>query len=86
MKLYKQSLTFAYLLKMPGENCSIYGCTVSRRSKYKGVSIFKIPSGDNTFDKEWREKLVAVITRDREIDAPQRKNKVKEIIYLSTSL
>ena len=59
---------------MPGENCSIYGCTVSRRSKYKGVSILNISSGDNTFDKEWREKLLAVITRDRESDAALRES------------
>ena len=31
---------------MPGDNCSIYGCPVSRMSKYKGTGIYKVPSGD----------------------------------------
>ena len=49
--------------------------------KYKGVSIFKIPSGDNNFDKGWREKLLAVITRDREIDAALRERiKAKKLL------
>ena len=66
---------------MPGKNCSIYVCTVSRRSKYKGVSIFKIPSDDNTFDKVWREKFLAVITSDREIDAALRERIKAKNLY-----
>ena len=57
---------------MPGDNCSIYGCTVSRRSKYKGIAIFKVPAPKTEFEKSWKDKLVAVITKDREIDVPLR--------------
>ena len=53
---------------MPGDNCSIYGCTVSRRSKYKGISLFKVPSSDKEFETRWRDQLVVVITKDREVD------------------
>ena len=53
---------------MPGKNCSIYGCSVSRRAKYKGVSIFTVPTGDDDFSKNWRKKLIAIIARDRVID------------------
>ena len=57
---------------MPGDNCSIYGCTVSRRAKYKGIALFKVPSGNNDFDVKWRDQLVAVVTKDRVIDASLR--------------
>ena len=57
---------------MLGGNCSIYGCTVSTRSKYKGTAIFKIPTGDTDFEKNWREKLVSIITKDRVIDVALR--------------
>ena len=50
---------------MSGVNCSIMGCDVSRKSKYKGLSIFKVPSGDSEFETTWRNKLIAVVTRDR---------------------
>ena len=54
---------------MPGDNCSIRDCKVSRSSKYKGISLFKIPSGDSECDTIWRNQLVDVITKDREIDS-----------------
>ena len=47
---------------MPGDNFSINGCPVSRQ----GVAIFKVPSGSDEFNSRWRDKLVAVITRNRE--------------------
>ena len=50
---------------MPGYNCSIYGCTVSRRSKHKGIAIFKIPTGDTDFEKNGRENLISFITKAR---------------------
>ena len=65
---------------MPGENCSNYGLTVSPRSKYKGVSIFNIPSAGDSFDKELRQKLLAVITRTRKIDdAVRERIKAKKL-------
>ena len=57
---------------MPGDNCSISCCTVSRRSKYKGIAIFEVPGRKTEFEKAWRDKLVAVITKDRQIDAALR--------------
>ena len=57
---------------MPGDNCSLYGCTVSRRSKHKGIAIFKLPTGDTDFEKKWREKLISIITKDKVIDAALR--------------
>ena len=57
---------------MPGDNCSIYVGSVSRRSHYKGISLFKVPSGEGKFEASWRQKLIAVITKDRVIDGPLR--------------
>ena len=53
---------------MPGKNCSVFGCPVSRRAKYKGIGIFKVPFGEDEFEKSWREKLINIVTRDRTID------------------
>ena len=50
---------------MSGKSVSIQGCHVSRRSKYKGISIIKVPSGDSKFETNWRNNLVAVVSRDR---------------------
>ena len=59
---------------MPGSNCSIFGCSTS--SKHKGIAIFKLPSGDDEYNKAWREKLVNIITR--EIDAALKKTDRKQ--------
>ena len=41
----------------------------------KGIAIFKVPAPKTEFEKSWKDKLVAVITKDREIDVPtSRKN------------
>ena len=56
---------------MPGANCSIFGCSTSRKSK--GIAIFRIPTADDEYSTEWRNKIVAIITRDREIDKCLRK-------------
>ena len=55
---------------MPGANCSIFGCTKSRTTK--GLAIFGIPKKDDEWHRDWREKLVNIITKDREIDADLR--------------
>ena len=57
---------------MPGDNRSIYGCTVSCRSKYKGRASFKVPAPKTEFEKSWKDKLVDVITKGREIDGVLR--------------
>ena len=46
-------------------NCSIYGCHSSQRPEYAGIGIYKVPSGNDEFKKNWREKLVLIITKDR---------------------
>ena len=57
---------------MPGANCSVFGCPVSRRKEYRSISLFKVPAGKNDFDKNWRTRLVPVITEDHVVDASLR--------------
>ena len=71
-KLYKQSTSLLVFLEMPGDNCSIYVCTVSRRSKYKGIVIFRVPAPKTEFEKSWKDKLVAAVVITKEIDVPLR--------------
>ena len=59
---------------MPGENCSLYGCSNSRRTP--NVSFFKIPtvnSSDSDFTKERklsaRAAWIKVVTKTRVLDA-----------------
>ena len=54
-------------------NCSIHGCHSSRRPKYDVIGVYKVPSGNDEFVKNWREKLVFIITKDRVIDDHLRK-------------
>ena len=58
------------------------GCLVSRRAKYKGLSIFKVPSGDSEFETTWRNKLIAIVTRDRVIDAKLKEQINNKNIYI----
>ena len=67
---------------MPGDNCLIYGCPISRRSKYKGTGIYKVLSGDDDFAKAWREKLLPIITRNRVIDTALKERIIKKKLYI----
>ena len=50
----------------------IQGSHVLWRPKHKGISIFKVPSGNSEFKTNWRIKLAAVVNRDRVVDATLR--------------
>ena len=43
---------------MSGANCAIFGCTVSRN--HVGVSIFRIPTKDDEYSINWRQKLLNI--------------------------
>ena len=69
---------------MSGVNCSIQGCHVSRRFKYRGVSIkvYTLPSHQVIqFETAWRnKKLIDVVTKDRVIDSSLREQINKRTI------
>lgn len=50
---------------MPGANCSIPGCTVSRTEKHKGIGIFKVTTRTDEFYSTWRKNILDVIRRYR---------------------
>ena len=69
---------------MPGDNCAIFDCSVWRSGKYKGISLYKIPSGDQEFEKKARDQWMNIITKDRVIDASLCDQiKKRKIFYLS---
>ena len=71
------------ILKMTGENCSIFGCNSSNRIEFAGTSLFRVTKGKDPFGTQWREKLIAVITKHRVVDEKlkDRIHKVNLFIY-----
>ena len=65
---------------MPGANCSIACCNVSRNKP--GVAIFKVPVGDDEYSTNWRNKLVTIIKTNREVDAPFRQQIEKRKLHI----
>ena len=52
------------------------------RPKHKGISIFKVPSGNSEFKTNWRIKLAAVVNRDRVVDATLRERTKNKWIFI----
>ena len=50
---------------MPGENCAIPGCSISRKEK---ISIFKFPLLNNDVNKKWGKELIDIILKYRQRD------------------
>lgn len=65
---------------MPGANCAFPLCSVSRN--YEGVGIFKIPSRNDNFHKEWRKNMVGAITKYRVVDKDFKKRVDQGKVYI----
>ena len=65
---------------MVGANCSIFGCSGSRRKS--GVAIFKIPRGDDEWSSNWRKSIISLVTKDRVIDKALKERIVKKNIFV----
>ena len=50
---------------MPGANSAFPGCHVARTKKYKGISIFQIPTRKDEFYSEWRKNILYFLTKYR---------------------
>ena len=55
---------------MVGANCSIFGCSSSRRKS--GVAIFTVPQEDDEWSSYWRKSIISVVIKDRLIDKALR--------------
>lgn len=51
---------------MPGDNCSVFGCGTSRKTK--GIGIWKLPAPRNAEYKKWRELWLNELTKTRVVD------------------
>ena len=51
---------------MPGENCAIPGCSISRKDN--GISILEVPLANNEFNKKWSQDLINIILKYRQRD------------------
>ena len=58
---------------MPGDKCSINGCGVCRRPKFKGISLFKLPEKGDDKQNAWRSEFLGKITATRVVDAEFRR-------------
>ncbi len=65
---------------MPGANCSIFGCSTSRRNT--DIRIFKVPKGTDAEAKNIREKWIAVIERNREKDPSFKSQKERDTLHI----
>ena len=65
---------------MVGANCSIFGCSSSRRKS--SVAIFKVPQGGDEWISNWRKSIISVVTKDRVIDKALRDRIMKKNIFV----
>ena len=56
------SRIFVMHLKMSGENCLSFNWHSSRAAPE--ISFFRVPTKDDEYSINWRNNIVAVITRD----------------------
>ena len=64
---------------MVGVNCSISGCSSSRRISV--VAIFKVSQGDEEWSSNWRKSIISIVTKDRVIDKALREKIMKKNIF-----
>ena len=65
---------------MVGANCSIFGCSSSRRKS--GVAIFKVPQESDEWSCNWRKSIISVVTKNCVIDKALRGRIMKKNIFI----
>ena len=65
---------------MPGANCAIFGCPVSRN--HIGLSIVRIPTKDDEYSINCGQKLLNIVTHDRVIDKGLKSQIEKRNLYI----
>ena len=58
-------------LKILGENCLIFNWNIS--SAARGVLLFRTPTKGEEYSTNWRNNIIAVISRDRVMKAIKKK-------------
>ena len=49
-------------------NCAFPGCSVQRKEKFQGTTIFTVPKRKDEFYTKWRKDLINIISRYRVLD------------------
>ena len=65
---------------MPGENCAIPGCSVSRKDK---ISIFKVSLPNNGVNKKLGKELINIILKYRQRDESLSKRIQSHKLFIS---
>ena len=65
---------------MPGDNCSVFGCGTSRRTK--GVGIWKLPKAKDAAYKKWREDWLGEITKTRVLDRDFKRQVENDKVFI----
>ena len=75
---------------MPGDYCCIPGCFTNSTPKYDGIHLLQIPTQKSMghFDYDgWREEIVRVICKYREVGLKERRKiKKSEVLDLYGAL
>ena len=66
---------------MPGENCAIPRCGMCRNQKE--WSLFKIPTAKDEQTRQWRDDVLKILLKFRELDGPLRKRIHDGKVYFS---
>jgi hypothetical protein len=64
---------------MPGDNCAVFGCGTSRRTK--GIGIWKLPAPKDEAHKKWRDEWLNEVTKTRTVDTAFRKKIENDSVY-----
>ncbi|XP_065064989.1 uncharacterized protein LOC135691144 [Rhopilema esculentum] len=71
---------------MPGENCCMNGCGVSRRKGANNpdgkIGLFKIPAAKDEKSKQWRKELLNIITKYREQDESFKRQLANDTLHI----
>ena len=64
---------------MPSDNCSVFGCGSSLRTK--GIGIWKLPLPKDDAHREWRDAWLGEILKTRVIDQDFNKQIKNDRVY-----
>ena len=73
-------LKIQFIKSIPTVYCSIFGYTKSKVTK--GLAIFGISKKEDEWTRDWTEKLVNIITKDRKKDAGLRSSIERKLYHI----
>ena len=68
---------------MPAATCAFPGYHATRTKKYKGISIFQIPSRKDEFYSEWRKSIFNALTKFKSLNKWISMKEYLKVIFTS---